>query len=78
MVYIIPNCDMFQFTRNHFEGVVQIIKTSDSKIHWTYTWIQSYFNTVPNYTAYVDRNDDKYPIKTDQGSVLQYIYLQPH
>jgi len=25
MVYIIPNCDMFQFNRNHFQ-VVQIIK----------------------------------------------------
>jgi len=64
MVYIIPNRDMFQFTRNHFQEVVQIIKITESNIHWTYTWIQSYFNTMPNYTANVDRNDDKDAIKT--------------
>jgi hypothetical protein len=51
MVYIIPNCDMFQFTRNNF---------------------QSYFNATPKYTVNGDRNDDKYPIKTGQVSILTF------
>jgi hypothetical protein len=31
---------------------------------------------VPDYTAITDKNDDKYPIETGQGSILKYSETQ--
>jgi hypothetical protein len=68
MVYVIPNCDMFQFTRNHFQGVIHIIKIRQK--HTLNIYMNTIiWNTVPDYIASVDTNDDKYSIKTGQGSI---------